>query len=70
MVEVLVGVAAGVGSAVAAEDFGGVVGGVEADAEEVGFGVEVGVGGEGFVDLGEVAGHARAVVGQAGSGCR
>src|SRR5438445_3532010 len=34
--ELFVGVVAGVGAAVAAEDFGGVVGGVEADAEEMG----------------------------------
>jgi len=68
VLEGLGGVVAGVGSAVAAEDLGGVVGGVEGDAEEVGFGVEVGVGLEGFVDHGEVAGHAWAVVGQRAAG--
>jgi hypothetical protein len=36
VIEGLLSVTAGVGSAVAAEDFGGVVGGVEADAEQVG----------------------------------
>ena len=64
MEEFLVGVVAGVGSAVAAEDFGRVVGGVEADAEKVGLFVEGGVGGEGLVDVGEVAAHARAEVGE------
>ena len=66
--ELLVGVVAGVGAAVAAEDFGGVVGGIEADAEEVGLVVERGVGGEGFVDVGEVAAHAGAEVGELAAG--
>ena len=63
-----VGEAAGVGAAVAAEDLRGVVGGVEGDAEEVGFAVELGVGGEGLVDLGEVAAHAGAEVGGLAAG--
>lgn len=66
--EGLFGEVAGVGSAVAAKDLGGVVGGVEADAEEMGTGVEGGIGGEGFVDLGEVATHARAEVGERAAG--
>src|SRR5260370_12165635 len=66
--EGLFGVVAGVGSAVAAEDLGGVVGGIEADAEEVGPVVEGGVGGQGFVYVGEVAGHAGAEVGQGAAG--
>ena len=61
--KLLVGVVAGVGSAVAAEDFGCVVGEIEADADEVGLFVEGGVCGEGLVDVGEVAAHARAEVG-------
>ena len=68
MEEFFVGVLAGVGSAVTAEDLGGVVGGVEADADEVGLIAEGGVGAEGFVDVGEVAGHARAEVGHGAAG--
>ncbi len=68
VLEGLVGVAAGVGGAVAFEDGRGVVGGVEADGEEVGLGVEFGVGLEGLVDLGEVLAHARAEVGEGAAG--
>ncbi len=54
----------GIGASVAAQDGGSVVGGVEADAEQVRAGVEVEVGGEKLVEFGEVAAHARAVVGE------
>ena len=60
--EFFLGIAAGVGASVAAEDSGGVVCRVEADAEEVSFRVEGGVDGERLVNLGEVAAHARAVI--------
>ena len=66
--EFFVGVLAGVGSAVAAEDLGGVVGGVEADADKVGLIAEGGVGVEGFIDVGEVARHAGAEVGHGAAG--
>jgi len=66
--EALFGVLAGVGAAVAAEDGGGVVGGVEADAEEMGVGEEGGIGGELAVELGEVAAHAGAEVGEGAAG--
>jgi len=66
--EFFVGVFAGVGSAVAAEDLGGVVGGVEANAEKVGLIAEGRVGVEGLVDVGEVAGHARAEIGHGAAG--
>lgn len=54
----LVGEAPRVGAAVAAEDLRRVVGGVERDAQEVGLPVELGVGGEGLVNVGEVMAHA------------
>ncbi len=51
--ELFVGVVAGVGAAVAAEDLRSIVGGVEADAEEVGLVIEGRVGGEGVVMRGQ-----------------
>ncbi len=60
MLEGLPGGAAKIVTGVGAEDGGGIVGGIEADAEEVGPGVEAGVGSERLVDVGEVTGHARA----------
>src|SRR6185312_3862419 len=57
-------VAAGVGSAIAAQHLRRVVGGVEADAEQVSLRVDGGVGGERLVDVGEVVTHAHAEVRQ------
>ena len=68
MLEGLFDVVAGVGAAVAAQNFRRVVGGVEADAEQVRVFVERGVGLQGLVDVGEVAAHARAVVGERATG--
>jgi len=62
MEKFFVGVAAGVSAAIAAKDFGRVVGGVEADADEMSLLVEGWVGGKRFVDIGEVVAHARTEV--------
>ena len=62
------GVIARVAAAVAAQDLRGVVSGIEADADEVGFGVGGGVGSQSLVDLGEVTAHARAEIGELAPG--
>ena len=68
MEEFSVGVVAGVGATVAAENLRSVVGGVKADAEKVSLVVEGWVGGEGFVDVSEVAAHAWAEVSELAAG--
>lgn len=66
--EGFVNIVAGVGCAIAAKDFGSVVGGIEADTEEVRVLVERGVGLEGLVDGGEVAAHAGTVIRERAAG--
>ena len=57
-----VGVVAGVRTAVAAKHLRCVVGRIEADGDEMSLFVERRIGGKSFVDVGEVAAHARAEV--------
>src|ERR1700748_906438 len=59
---------AGVLGAVTVKDFWRVVRGVEADAERVCFVVELGIFGEQLLDVGKVAAHADAIVGQRTTG--
>ena len=56
--------ASGTGVAVGAQNLGGVVGGIEADAEQVGFAVAGGIGADLVVDGGELVADARAEVGE------
>lgn len=63
-----VGVVAGVGATVTAKDLWRVVGGIEADGDEMSLLVERRIGGEGLVDVGEVARHARAEVSELAAG--
>jgi len=63
-----VGVVAGVGAAVAAKNFGSVVRGIEADADQMSLFVERRIRGQGFVDIGKVPAHARAEVGKLAAG--
>ena len=68
VLEGFVDVVAGVGRAIAAQDFGCVVGGIEADAEQVRVLVERGVGLQRLVDGGEVAADMGAVIGERTAG--
>lgn len=68
MLEGLFDIVAGVGGAVTAQDPGRVVGGIEADTEQMRLAVEGWIGLEGLVDFGEVVAHAGAVIGEWAAG--
>jgi hypothetical protein len=68
VIKCLFAVAACLGCTITLQNGGGVVGGVEADAEKMCLGVQSGIGCKGLVNLGKVLAHARAVVGEWATG--
>ena len=60
--------ASGAGEAVGSQNLGRVVGGIEADAEQVSFAVASGIGAKLAVDGGELVADARAEVGERAAG--